>query len=59
MGPGDDEKALSHSFVMLGNMKETSREAKRAGGMIQVVECLPSNCETPSSNPSRDIKRCK
>jgi hypothetical protein len=24
---------------------------KRAGGVTQVAECLPSKCEAPSSNP--------
>jgi hypothetical protein len=30
---------------------------KRAGGMIQVVECLPSNCEALSSNSSATKKK--
>jgi hypothetical protein len=26
-------------------------KAKRAGGVVQVIECLPSICEALSSNP--------
>jgi hypothetical protein len=33
-------------------LKKKKIRAKRAGGVAQVVELLPSKCETLSSNPS-------
>jgi hypothetical protein len=30
---------------------------KRAGGVVQVLECLPSKCEALSSNPSTKKKK--
>jgi hypothetical protein len=32
---------------------------KRAGGVAQVIECLPSKCEALSSNPSTEKKKKK
>jgi hypothetical protein len=34
-------------------------KTKRAGGMVQVAECLPSKCEAVSSNPSTAKKKKK
>jgi hypothetical protein len=34
-----------------GHIKKQTK-AKWAGGMAQMIEHLPSNCEVPSSNPS-------
>jgi hypothetical protein len=33
--------------------------AKRAGGVAQVVECLPCKCKALSSNPSTAKKQTK
>jgi hypothetical protein len=36
-----------------------NNKRKRAGGMAQVVELLPSKCEALSSNPSTTEKKKK
>jgi hypothetical protein len=38
------------------NLISKITRAKRAGGVTQVVECLPSKCKVPSSNSSSASK---
>jgi hypothetical protein len=40
-----------------GDPTRKTTEAERAGRMAQVVECLPSKCETLSSNPNMATKK--
>jgi hypothetical protein len=42
----------SQAKIVCKTLSEKHPAQKRAGGMAQVVECLPSNSETLSSNPS-------
>jgi hypothetical protein len=37
--------------------KKKNLKAKRAGGVTQVVQCLPSKCKALSSNPKTTKKR--
>jgi hypothetical protein len=48
---------LSPGCVYIG--KSCLNEEQRAGGVAEVVECLPSNCEVLNSNPTTAKKEKK
>jgi hypothetical protein len=52
---GRDQEDGGSSQLQSNNSKDPILKipnAKRAGGMAQVVECQPSKCEALSSNPN-------
>jgi hypothetical protein len=51
------KSAWANSFWDL-ILKKTQHQ-KRAGGVVKVVECLPSKCEAQNSNPSTKKKKKK
>jgi hypothetical protein len=52
---------LGGILLLLESISNSSPETAhfRAGGMVQVVECLPSNHEVLSSNPSTAKRKKK